>query len=870
MTQIGQVASSVNAYSSYQSAYLDITVEATAVYDEKAKTTVISVYVYKGTTMLYSASFEDNESELQDAGKVGIAVNNNANLTVSFKSFKYHTTDNSDICGFITETSAKTDDTMAGLYTAIDPTATYEFSALVDASATEDGTFNNEPLCLMYKNSLNKSTQLILLTATEGGRVDGKYKKYTYTINLPENYATESGTYTGTAGSKKGMTLVFAGFTMKDAAVNNIKYANFELRKVNANGTRGGNLLCNGDFKMGTYGWSENITPGLWQMSPQGFDQTVMGGYSRVKYHCATNKYDFWKNFVQGSFSHGELNLDQKTNICDLVYYDSLSEYSIFADMDKNGVLDYSDEKAIKDSILNLQVLFKKGEQKISEIDSLANGKKTEILNATPIIPSANERVFYVSEDGDDANIGTKNAPWKTVDKVNDAVANKDANTKYVICFNRGDIFQGQLIATSNVTYTAYGTGDKPVITVSPENIADADKWTLVDKENNIYRYETEVTDVGSIFFNGGESYAAKRTPDIIKDTDGNYSYDFGYEALRDMQFISLPEPEKAVTLNNSNSAEIKGYVYLKCDSGNPSEIYDSIEFNCREYVVYLKSGAKNITVDNIAVKFGGAHGIAGGNISNLLVQNCEIAYIGGGIMQYTEKDNFDGTFTYLPARYGNGVELNTACDGYTVKNCYIHDIYDTGVTHQTGSNHSAPLVFKDVFYVNNLIENCTYSVEYFAVPGADENATMIMDNILVSENIMRNAGCGFGVTRTLQETVWNMSAHIMGWAAHENRLAEGSSFVISNNIFDRVIYSKPTRAQRINSSMVLVAAGNTEWLPVFSGNIYVNHLNNTFSYYGLNVPTTKFTASYISKYSLLADANELLGDKNGQIFFTE
>ena len=86
--------------------------------------------------------------------------------------------------------------------------------------------------------------------------------------------------------------------------------------------------------------------------------------------------------------------------------------------------------------------------------------------------------------------------------------------------------------------------------------------------------------------------------------------------------------------------------------------------------------------------------------------------------------------------------------------NCYIHDIYDTGVTHQTGSNHTAPLVFKDVSYVNNLIENCTYSVEYFAITGTTEAATMIMDNILVADNIMRNAGSGFGVTRTLQESM--------------------------------------------------------------------------------------------------------------------
>lgn len=871
LTQIGQVASGINAYSSYQSAYLDITVQATAVYDASADTSVINVYVYKGTTMLYSAVFEDNESELQDAGKVGIAVNNDASLTVPFKSFEYHTTDNSDdIYGFVTESSTKADGTMVGLYTAIDPTATYKFSALVDASLSADATFDSEPLCIMYKGESGKSKQLTFTSVTDGVKVDGKYKKYTYTVTLPTDYVAESGTYKGTSSSKTSMTLVYVGYAMKSEVVNNIKYSNFELRKVNSDGTLGGNLLCNADFKMGTYGWSENIIADLWQVTPQGFDQTVLGQHSRATYHSVTNKYDFWKNFVNQGFVAGELNSDGKINICDLVCYSELSDYSIFADIDKNGKLDLQDENAIKDIILNLQNILNLGAQKISEIDLLATQRKTEILTASSIVPSADAQVYYVSQDGDDSNSGTQNAPWKTVDKVNQAVASKNEDASYVICFKRGDTFRGKLIAYSNVTYTAYGEGDKPVITVSAENGADAKKWTLIDSENNIYRYETQMSDVGSIFFNGGESYAAKRTPDIIKNADGNYSYAFGYEVLENMQFISLPQAETAVTLNNTNAAEIKGYVYLRCDSGNPGEIYNSIEFNTREYVIYLKSKSSNITVDNITVKFGGAHGIGGSSISGLTVQNCEIAYIGGGIQQYSEKDNGDGTYTYVAGRYGNGVEVNTACDRYTVKNCYIHDIYDTGVTHQTGSNHSAALVFKDVSYINNLIENCTYSVEYFAVTGTSEDATMIMENILVSENIMRNAGSGFGVTRTLQENMWNMSAHIMGWAAHENRLAEGSSFVISNNIFDRSIYSNPSRAQRINSSVVLVAAADEEWLPVFSGNTYVHYLGSAFAYYGINVPNSKFTSSYFTKYALTTDIEELLGDADGKIFFAE
>jgi hypothetical protein len=252
------------------------------------------------------------------------------------------------------------------------------------------------------------------------------------------------------------------------------------------------------------------------------------------------------------------------------------------------------------------------------------------------------------------------------------------------------------------------------------------------------------------------------------------------------------------------------------------------------------------------------------------LVQNCEIAYIGGGIQQYNEKDNGDGAYKYLPVRYGNGVEVHAACNGYTVIDCYIHDIYDTGVTHQTGDNHTAPLVFKDVSYLNNLIENCTYSIEWFAVPGPNEEATMVMDNILISENILRNAGSGFGATRTLQEINWNVSAHIMGWSAHKNQLKEGSSFIISNNVFDRTIYTQPSREKRINSSLILAAAGDSKWLPQFVGNTYINYLDNSFCYYGINVPTTKFNANYFTKYSITANMNSVIGDIDGKFYFTK
>jgi len=466
--------------------------------------------------------------------------------------------------------------------------------------------------------------------------------------------------------------------------------------------------------------------------------------------------------------------------------------------------------------------------------------------------------VYYVSEDGNDNNNGTESTPFKTVSKVNEVVAAANG-AKTVICFNRGDTFRGQLLAKSNVTYTAYGNGAKPIITVSPENGAVASKWTRVSGTDNIWVYEDEMPDVGAIFFNNAESYAIKQCPRII-----NGEFEFGYEILSDNQFMTELTVEEALALNNSNAASTLGKLYLCCEAGNPGEVYDSIEFSQRLYVVFLPNYTENVTVDNLNIKFGGAHGVGGSAQTNLLVQNCEVAYIGGGIQQYILKESAENT--YLPGRYGNGVEVNAGCDGYTVQNCWIHDIYDTGITHQQGTNHSKELEFKDILYTNNLIENCVYSVEYFAKESATTGDIVKMINVTISDNIMRNAGEGFCEQRYLLENGWNMGTHIMGW---HNAYNYAENFVIKDNIFDRCIYWDLSNGSRVNSSFIVVAAASEEYLPRFEGNTYIHYLGSKFGYIGLNI-SENFNSSYFTTYTEDFSVSDFLGDTTGEMFFIE
>ena len=73
----------------------------------------------------------------------------------------------------------------------------------------------------------------------------------------------------------------------------------------------------------------------------------------------------------------------------------------------------------------------------------------------------------------------------------------------------------------SGITYSAYGEGEKPRIYGSPENGADASKWTLYHEDAatgmKIWTYaNTNMVDVGELVFNDGDAYSYKEVPSYL------------------------------------------------------------------------------------------------------------------------------------------------------------------------------------------------------------------------------------------------------------------------------------------------------------------------------------------------------------------
>ena len=428
----------------------------------------------------------------------------------------------------------------------------------------------------------------------------------------------------------------------------------------------------------------------------------------------------------------------------------------------------------------------------LAEIDAKALDLKNKILNSESVYPTSGT-VYYVSENGDDANDGLSPATAvRTLAKASNLPFEKGDT----ILLERGGVFRGHLvIRVENITVSAYGKGPKPVINGSPENGAKPHYWSLLEGTDNIYVYYKPLCEIGGICFDDGKKAAIKVTPHFI---DGRYSnpdktvfdvksglkdnYSFFCEICTEIVngFPAIHDFEKHL-----------GKLYLRCDEGNPGEVFESIEFFARGNTI--GPCADYLTVDNICLKYCGTHSIGCGNRNGLTVRNTEIGWGGGCIQFYTN--------TGYPVRFGNGIEIYVGCKDFTVENCYIYQIYDAGVTHQykDGPADGPTCKHENVTYRNNLIEYCIYNIEYFLEQTGHED--QIMKNVIMEGNILRFAGYGWG-------SFYSRAAHIKGWD-HRN-ISE--NFVIRNNIFDR------------SRSMVLhCGVQEAKHLPVMSGNTYIH-----------------------------------------------
>lgn len=410
---------------------------------------------------------------------------------------------------------------------------------------------------------------------------------------------------------------------------------------------------------------------------------------------------------------------------------------------------------------------------------------------ADGVQPTSGGTAYYFSNSGKSTNDGlTPSTPLATLTDLENIKSKLKAGD--VVYFERGSVFRGSIKANvAGVSYSAYGTGNKPEIYASPVDAAKSGKWTrtgfLFFGNRNVYKYsQTFSSDIGTIVFDGGKQHGIKCI--VRTDADGNT-----YNNTTGKKFESYSDLDENLHFYHDNET---GELYLYCEDGNPSYIFDSIEFSVKQTIGLVS--ADNITFDNLCFKYGGAHGIQGSTRKGLTVQNCEFQWIGGSIQMLSSIDN-------TPVRYGNAVEIWGGCDRYSIKNCYFNQIYDAAVTFQYSTDsETSGIKMLNVDFSNNVMEHCNYSIEYFLRGGTPE--TSYIQDVKFNDNLMWYAGTGFCEQRPDK----NGAAHIKAWN-HPN--VRSGYFEINNNL---MALSKV--------DLVQTNAAEASHSPTYSNNFYIQY----------------------------------------------
>jgi len=374
-----------------------------------------------------------------------------------------------------------------------------------------------------------------------------------------------------------------------------------------------------------------------------------------------------------------------------------------------------------------------------------ADALRESILNDNSEVSIAGA-TYYVSENGNDANDGlTSETAWATTRKV----SNANLNPGDGVLFERDGVFRGYgLYCQNGVTYSAYGEGEKPIITGSPENGATADNWTLHGETpdgGKVWKYHRNMRDCGTLVLDGKRG-ARKIAPywngKTFVTKDGE-AFNPLTGLTENLSFFSKAD---SLLLLNKASDEVfagewhsislfedvylgnEGALYFRCDEGNPGEVFDSIEFSVSPLgaghaLVNIRSG--NV-IDNLHILATSdcAFMHLDDNAESSILQNCEISFAGGGVLYY----DLNGRAVMA----GDGINVIRPC---VITNCYFHHIADNGITVEFGDSKNVTV--SDITITGNLFEYNYEDIQIVCFDTDMKANNNIFKNILIENNML-------------------------------------------------------------------------------------------------------------------------------------
>lgn len=416
---------------------------------------------------------------------------------------------------------------------------------------------------------------------------------------------------------------------------------------------------------------------------------------------------------------------------------------------------------------------------------TMADERRESILHSPTEIVKSNELIrgetytgnaYYVSPNGNDENNGlSPESAWKTAGRT----CWGDVQPGDAVFFERGGVYRMTDISLqilTDVTYSAYGEGAKPVITGVKENSARPECWKLWyenETGTKIWKYYEQLGDVGGIIFDDKE-YADRvlewPTPEGWLALD-IVTYDAAHGDFKEGNPCALWDPVSAeeyrrvednlkenmtyisrVSLENFSypfelvNYERVGDLYLRCDEGNPGDIFSDIEIisvtmgQYEPYTWLINGNAKGFVLDNISVKYYQDNAIEANiiNSSDIIIQNCTIEWGGNRLFQIQSAEP-TSEFSLI------GDSIYGIVNNVTIRNNYFRQGGNSFTFESNDILSQSDQTFGTYLAEGNLIENCGQGIRTYFIEEEDINrldALILRDNIIIDTGISMNNAC--------------------------------------------------------------------------------------------------------------------------------
>ena len=298
-----------------------------------------------------------------------------------------------------------------------------------------------------------------------------------------------------------------------------------------------------------------------------------------------------------------------------------------------------------------------------------------------------------------------------------------------------------------------------------------------------------------------------------------------------------------------------RGPLYLRCDAGNPGELYDSIEFQSAVGVAEGYWGIVDCTdnnvIDNLCLMYRSTIGVDLSRGTGNRVQNCEIGWIGGG--SHALNHESESGEKYVPT---SGECIRMEGNDTATVNCYVHDAFDGGVTIEFDEEFLWPdYLLLGMTITGNLIENCMAGVLISDHNQDWDNTRETFGDVTITDNLIFDSGYGWS-----GEDGYDCTWMGVTYSGNAITLWDGPTYNSGITVKNNVLY-------RARHALVMMGTDEAN-SPAFSGNTYGQNNNGIWVYRRVFLENYSMMAPFYAVTSERMDyvCTQLLGDEEARV----